>query len=249
MPVLDILAEDGGLRWDACGRLEAVLYYSRKPNLRAEYEARWRAEHKHLLPEGKRLFTRTTHAPAKAFSGHLALRGGLRKARERVERIGTALWLQAVLSREDPPSATENRVSFALQELYGVSRSTIKRDWSDYRGIVHFCAAIAYQRRVFRAPFLHYPDLGPHEYSMDAALFDFLRLAHQFFAFARDSGCFAPTRRFSPQRDLWTMPSGLETLAPARHETWPDCHRIRAILPDAAVIEALAHYDASLFRA
>jgi hypothetical protein len=256
MPVLDIVDRNGGLRWDAAGCLEAVIYFPRKPDLRGQYEARWRAEHKALLPLGRRFTTAATHDPARSFGGREldAMRKTLAKRRVRAERIGTALWFQAYLSKTDPPHATESRVGWVLSEIakgdsIRVSRSTIKRDWSEYRGVVHWCAAVAYQRRVFGAPLLYYPSIGPLGYSADAALWDFLRLGHEFFLFASESGCFTPTKSFDPQRDLWTLPPDPGRLAPRREITWPDYHRVRSdVPPNPDVLELLPHYDATLYR-
>ena len=118
-----------------------------------------------------------------------------------------------------------------------------------YRGVVHWCAAVAYQRKIFGAPLLCYPNLGPAEYSIYMAIWDFLRLGHEFYSFARDNGCFATTMSFRAERDLWTLPLGIEVVAPKRADTWPDCDRIRAsALPDPAVLASLHDYDATLYR-
>jgi hypothetical protein len=256
MRVIDILDRDGTLRWDAPGILVAAVYFPGEPDPRAGYEARWRAENKALLPSDKRLTQAKTHNLARAFGGKRleGHRAVLRKRRIQIERIGTALWLQAVLSQIDPANATESKVSYILGELgkregIKTSRSTFRRDWTTCRGVAHWCAAIAYQRRVFGAPFPCYPLIGPPDYSTYEALWDFLRLGHQFFAFAQDSGGFSATPSFHPARDLWTLPAGVDAIAPKRKIGWPDCHRIRTIIPDAAVLTALERYDSSEYRA
>jgi hypothetical protein len=256
MPVLDILDRNGGLRWDAPGVVESAIYYPCEPDMRLRYEALWRVECKYLLPAGKRISKRT-YELARAFGGKARAvnRAVLRKYRARLEHIGTALWLQLVLSQKDPSNATESKVSYILSNLekkegLRTSRSTLKRDWARYRGTAHFCAAVAYQRRVFGAPLLWHPTIGPSDYTIYAALWDFLRLNHQFFSFARDSGCFATTESFNPQRDLWTMPPNLGLIAPGRNAIWPNCHRIRSdVLPDPAILAALGRYSAILYRA
>jgi hypothetical protein len=247
MPVLDIIDRDNAMRWDAPGRLGAALYFPREPKLRLEYEACWRAENKHLLPLDKRLTRATAHSPARGFGRRKI---DFLKRWLRVERIGTALWIQAILSMTDPSSATESKVAYTLGELkqrdIKTSRSTLKRDWTTHRGVVQWCAAIAYQRKVFGKEL---PMIGPPDYSIYAALWDFLRLGNQFFAFARDSGCFATTPNFRPERDLWTLPSGIWAVAPKRDPAWPDCDSIRAdILPDPDVLAPLQDYSATLYR-
>jgi hypothetical protein len=237
--------------------LEAAIYFPDRIDLRFQYEARWRAEHKHLLPSGMRLNNKMTHGPARTFGARSAMvmKNELRKRREQIERIGTALWLQAVLSEIAPSDASENKVAFLLASLADggsthTSHPTLKRDLTRYRGVIHWCAAMSYQRRVFGSPLRRHPDLGPPEYTIYAAVFDFLALGDQFYGFARDSGTFAETGRFKPKRDLWALPEGMKPLAPRRDKTWPDCNRVRAdILPNAALLEELKRYDATLFRA
>jgi hypothetical protein len=90
--------------------------------------------------------------------------------------------------------------------------------------------------------------MGPADYSVYAALWDFIELGLQFFAFARDSGWFAATQSFLPERDLWTVPEGLSAIAPRRKIDWPDCHRVRPIVPDAAILTALERYDSTEYR-
>ncbi len=252
MPVLDVLNKDGALRWDALGTILGTIYFPREADLRQEYAARWRAEHKSLLPAGNRLWEKTTHGPAKAFGRRNAIAALERQRRQQIERVGTASWLQAFLSKIDPSNASETKSGYLLAEFgkragIEVSRSTVKRDWARYRGVIHWCAAISYQRRIFGAPLLCHPDIGPPDYSNLAALFDFLKLAHQFFAFARDSGCFAATPSFKPERDVWTLPAG-GLVAPVREPAWPDCDRIRAtVRPDPVVCELLKDYDATQY--
>jgi hypothetical protein len=256
MPVLDILERDGVLRWDTPGILEAAIYFPREQDRRAEYEARWRAEHKGLLPPGKRLTKATTHGPAKRFGGKRleANRAALRKLRVKIERVGTLLWLQAVLSQIDSPNATESKADYVMGELdkqggIKTSRSTLRRDRVTHRGVVHWCAALAYQRRVFGAPFPCHPLIGPPDYSPYEALWDFLRLGHQFFEFADDSGCFSATPSFHRDRDLWEPPAGIAGVAPKRRNTWPNCHRVRAdVIPGADVHAALETYDSTQYR-
>jgi hypothetical protein len=248
MPELDLIAKRE-LRWDAEGALVAAIYFPDDAELRAGYEARWRAEHKGRLPPRTQLRVTTTHEPAKRFSAHASIGGKLRKRRQRIERVGTLLLMQAAVSKTSPLDATESRVEHALTEVAGLSRSSSKRDLNDFRGVIHWCAAIAYQRKNFGSPLRSHPQLGPVSYTPTAALFDFLRLGHQFFAFARDSGCFAPTETFLPERDLWTLSDDLRGVAPQRDPTWPDCDRIRAILPVPAVYSALREYSATLYRA
>jgi hypothetical protein len=67
----------------------------------------------------QRLTRATTHDPAREFGGKRleASRAVLRKHRVQIERIGTAHWLLAILSRIDPPNATESRVDYILGEL------------------------------------------------------------------------------------------------------------------------------------
>ena len=247
MPVLDLTAK-GELRWDANGVLLATILFPDDPELRIGFEARWRAEHKAQIPASALLFRRTTHEPAKRFSAEPSIRRKVKKRRRQVERIGTLLWLQAAHSMTSQADATENRAGYAITEVAPLSRSTIKRDLAVFRGVIHWCAAISYQRRIFGAPLRCYPDLGPISYTRTAALFDFLRLGEQFLAFARDSGCFAGTRSFLPERDLWILPSALRNLAPDREPLWPDCDRIRSIHPGPAVSKALREYDATFYR-
>jgi len=90
--------------------------------------------------------------------------------------------------------------------------------------------------------------VGPPDYGAHEAFWDFLRLGEQFFAFARDSGCFSPTPSFDPDRDLWKLPPGIGAIAPKRRTDWPDCHRIRALAPDDAVVGAVKRYDSSGYR-
>jgi hypothetical protein len=245
MPVLDILDRDGAMRWDFPGYLGAILNFPGEPGLQLECEARWRAERKDFVPPGQRLMAATTHNPAKAFGRRKI---DFLKRWLRVERIGTALWIQAILSMTDPSNATESKVAYMLGELKKgnskTSRSTLKRDWTTHRGVVHWCAAIAYQRKVFGKEI---PMIGPPDYSIKSAFWDFLRLGEQFFAFARDSGCFATTPSFQPEHDLWTLPAGL--VAPKRGSAWPDCDSIRAsVLPKTAAIALLQGYRATLYR-
>ena len=248
MPVLDLTANTE-LRWDAHGVLLSTILFPDDPKLRAGFEARWRAENKARTPAGTRLFRKTTHDPAKRFSTEPSIRGKLRKRMQRVERVGTLLWVQAALSETSPADGTETKAGYALSDLGLLSRSSAKRDLTTFRRVLHWAAAMSYQRRVFRAPLLHYPDLGPVSYTPTAALFDFLRLGEQFLAFARESGCFATTASFLPERDLWTLPPALKRLAPDRDPSWPDCNLIRAIHPLPAVRNALEQYDATLYRA
>jgi len=253
MPVLDILDQNGNLRWDAPGVLVAAIYFPREATKRAGYEAHWRADNKPLLPAGKRLLKKSTHDPARIFGGRAAIPEELKQRRRQMERIGTFLWLQAILSVTDPASATESKVSYLLGQLDGekgirTSRPTLKRDRARYRGVVHWCAAIAYQRRAFRAPLLSHPELGPPGYSIYAALWDFLSLGDHFFHFAKESGCFQPTQIFKPERDLWTLPPAVTM--PRRDPSWPDCDRVwQSITPDPDILASLADYDATLYRA
>jgi hypothetical protein len=209
MPEIDIIDPDHALRWDALGIIEATVYFPRGPEQRAGYEARWRAAHRALLPPGKRLTQATTYDPAREFGKDLRRRyEDLRRRRLQIERVGTALWLKAVLSQIAPASATESRVSYGFGQLgMRMSRSTIKRNWRTYRGVSPWCAAMSYQRFVFGTVFPCYPLIGPPDYSIDAALWDFLRLGYEFYAFACDSGAFAATPNFNPERDLWTLPA------------------------------------------
>jgi hypothetical protein len=248
MPILDLTVKRR-LRWDALGVLHSTILFPDDPVLRVGFEARWRAENKAQIPAGVRLFRKTTHEPAKRFSAEPAIGGQVKKRMLRVERVGTLLWLQAVLGKISPTDATENRTGHAISEVGPLSRSSIKRDLAVFRGVLHWCAAIAHQREIFGGPLLYYPHLGPPSYTLNAALFHFFSLGEQFYEFARDSGCFAATVSFLPERDLWTLPRCLKQLGPRREPSWPNCHLIHAIHPGPAVGEALGEYDATHYRA
>jgi hypothetical protein len=173
MPKLDLIAK-GELRWDAPGVLLAAIYFPDYRELRAGFEACWRVEHKAQTPAGARL-SRMTYDRAKWFSAQPRIRGALNKRRHRVARVGTLLWLQAVLSETSPADATETRAGYAISEVGPLSRSSIKRDLATFRCVLFWCAAISYQQQIFGAPLLYYPDLGPVSYTATAALFDFLK--------------------------------------------------------------------------
>jgi hypothetical protein len=133
------------------------------------------------------------------------------------------LWDLQTAVAAHPEVASKNKIEFTIDRIsidegkMG-SRATLQAAWRQFRRVIHWCAALAYQQRVFGSTFPQIPQVG---YVGDVVIVDFLTLGQTFLAFAKEYVVFPSGQRSS----FWTTQEFPPVMQ--RHAGWPDAHVLR----------------------
>ncbi len=223
MPVLDILDQDHRLRWDASCRLLATIMVPDDEELRRLYTAQLRLEKANGLPGGEPLLTRRDHVLAGKFRTRKRMRQMMQTRRIHSSLAGAMLWDLHTAVAAHSELASKSKVEFAIDRISIAqgklgSLATLRDAWRQFRPVIHWCGAVAYQKHVFGSPFPQNP-----KYRGDVVICDFLALGSIFLTFAKEYvDCPA-----GQGPSFWTTPD-IHTAAPhQRGLDWPDAHRLR----------------------
>ncbi len=223
MPVLDILERDGRLHWDASCLLLSTIMAPDDAELRRQYAAQLRLEKIKLLPNAADFLTKRDYVLARKFEDRNRIKQMMQTRRINSILAGAMLWDLQTAVTAHPQVASKSRIEFTIDRISIAhkkigSLATIRSAWRQFRPVIHWCAALAYQCRVFGLPFPQRPEV---EYIGDLVLADFLALGRIFLGFAREYVDFPVGHRSS----FWTTPE--IPLATPRHPGWPDAHIAR----------------------
>jgi hypothetical protein len=130
------------------------------------------------------------------------------------------LWDLYTAIADHPDIASKNKIEFTIDRISIVherlgSLATLRSAWRQFRPVIHWCAALVYQSRVFGRPFPQNQEIG---YAGDVVISDFLALGNIFLAFAKEyvefPGGGRPAFWRSPHIDPVT----------SRRPGWPEAH-------------------------
>ena len=132
------------------------------------------------------------------------------------------LWDLYTAVAAHPELASKNKIEFTIDRISIAekkigSKATLRNAWRRFRPVLHWCAALAYQSRVFQSVFPQCLEIG---YLGDVVIFDFLALGETFLAFAKEH-----VELRARRSAFWTAPSVPTILT--RHADWPDAHVLR----------------------
>jgi hypothetical protein len=225
VPVLDLLNHDGRLRWDASSLLVSTIMVPGDGDreLRRQYAAHLRVENADGLPNGGTRLTRRDYVLAGKFRARNRVYQMMQTRRIHAVLAGAMLWDLHTAVATHADVASKSKIEFTIDRISIVqdkigSLATVRSAWRRFRQVIHWCAALAYQARVFRSPFPQLPEVG---YVGEVVIADFLALGEIFLAFAREHVEFPPSQRPS----FWTTPK-LASAMP-RQPGWPDAHVLR----------------------
>jgi hypothetical protein len=225
VPVLKILDRDGRIRWDASVLLVSTIMVpgDGEEELRRQYGAQLRLEKANALPGGEALLTTRDHVLAGKFRARNRISQMMQTRRIHSVLAGAMLWDLHTAVTAHPDVASKSKVEFTIDRISIAehkigSLATVRSAWREFRRVIHWCAALAYQSRVFRSPFPQLSDVG---YVGDVVIADFLALGRTFLAFAKEYVEVPPGQRSS----FWTTPEF--ALATPRQPGWPDAHVLR----------------------
>jgi hypothetical protein len=224
VPLLDILnGESGRLRWDASCLLLSTILVPDDTQLRDQYAAELRIQKAGGHAAYEPLLTKRDHVLAAKL-----------KRRPRIDRImqtrrlhsalaGAVLWNLHTWVATQPGIASKNKIEFTIDRISSAqkktgSRATLRSARRQFRPVIHWCAALAYQSRVFGSVFPQLPEIG---YVGDVVISDFLVLGRAFLEFANENVDFPAGQRAA----FWTT-SNIAAVIPRRPD-WPDAHLIR----------------------
>jgi len=224
MPVLNILNGDGGFQWDASCSLLSLIMVPDDPKLRREYKAKLRIERAGGLPVGDSRLTKEDRVLAAKFARQNRIDQLMQTRRTHSILAGAMLWNLQTAAGRHPEVASKNKIEFTIDRISIAEEklgtlATLRSAWRRFRPVIHWCAALAYQARVFGSPFPQRSDVG---YIGDVVIADFLALGHNFLTFAKERVEFPEHERGS----FWTAP--IAVLSAARNPAWPDAHVLRA---------------------
>ena len=191
--------------------------------LRRQYAAQLRVENANGLPDGGTRLMRRDHVLAGKFRARKRVRQMMQTRRIHSDLAGAMLWDLHTAVAAHPEVASKNKIEFTIDRISIAdhkigSLATVRGAWRQFRRVIHWCAALAYQSRVFKSPFPQLPEVG---YVGDVVIADFLALGQIFLAFAKEYVDFPTGQRSS----FWTAPEF--TLAAPRQPGWPDAHVLR----------------------
>ena len=222
MSQLDILDQKAGrLRWDASSLILSTINVPDDPSLRSQYAAALRLQTAHGRADGEQRLTRRDKLLAGKFERRARIEQIMRTRRIHSILAGAMLWDLYTAAVAHPELASKNKIEFTIDRISIAekklgSKATLRKAWRQFRPVLHWCAAMAYQSRVFQSVFPQYPEIG---YLGDVVIFDFLALGETFLAFATEH-----VELRARRSAFWTAPS-----APAipRHPDWPDAHVLK----------------------
>jgi hypothetical protein len=223
MPQLAVLDRSNGrLRWDASSLLLSTMMLPDHAPLRKEYAAALRLQTAQGLPEGRELLTKQDHVLAGKFERRPRISQIMQTRRIHSVLAGALLWDLHTAATTHPDIATKNKMEFAIDRISIAqskigTRATIRSAWHQFQSVVHWCAALAYQWRVFGAPFPQNPE---SQYVGDVVISDFLALGNVFLSVARNYIHFSTGRR----PVFWTAPN-IPTIEP-RRPGWPEAYAL-----------------------
>jgi hypothetical protein len=223
MPQLAVLnRSDGRLRWDASSLLLSTIVVPDNAPLRKQYAAALRLQTAQGFPERRELLTKQDYVLAGKFERRARISQIMQTRNIHSVLAGAMLWDLHTAAITHPDIASKNKIEFAIDRISIAqskigSRATIRSAWQQFRPVVHWCAALAYQWRVFSAPFPQNPE---SEYVDDVVISDFLALGNIFLGIARDYIHFSTGRR----PVFWTAPN-IPTIEP-RRPGWPEAYAL-----------------------
>jgi hypothetical protein len=239
VPRLEILNKDNGhLRWDASSLILSTMMVPDDAALRSEYAATLRLETATGRPDIQQDVSKRDRVLARKFERRARIEQIMHTRRIHSALAGAMLWDLHTAASSRPDLASKNKVTFAIDRISIAegrigSKATLQSAWRRFRPVLHWCAALAYQSRVFDAVFPQDPE---HGYVGDVIISDFLSLGEAFLAFARECVEFP-----SGRPAFWTTPT-IPTIGP-RDPAWPDAHVLRQgyeLSPD--LIDAASNY-------
>jgi hypothetical protein len=241
MPTLNIIAEGGQLRRDASCLLVSTIMMPDDALLRQEYAATLRLERARTLPDGGEmlLLTKRDQVLAGKFARRQRILQMMQTRRIHSALAGVMLWDLHTAVTAHPAVASKSKIVFSIDRIsksqYKLgTRTTLRAAWRQFRPVIHWCAALAYQLRVFGRPFPQDAETG---YLGDVVVYDFLSLGEVFLDFAREYIDFPVGERPS----FWTVP-GI-ALPISRNPSWPDAHMLRpGISLEAKFLETASRY-------
>jgi hypothetical protein len=222
VPSLDILATDGRLRWDASCLLLATIMVPDNDHrqLRQEYAAQLRVEKANGLPGGEVHLIKRDYVLAAKYRARKRIVQTMQTCRIHSILAGAMLWDLQTAAAAYPAIASKSKIEFTIdrisiaQEKLG-SLATLREAWRQFRPVIHWCAALAYQWRVFGRPFPQNADIG---YVGDVVISDFFALGNIFLAFAKEYVDFPSGNRPTFWRSL-----EIDAVT-SRRPNWPDAH-------------------------
>jgi hypothetical protein len=224
VPLLDILdGESGRMRWDASCLLLSTIMVPDDTQLRKQYAAELRIQKAGGHPAHEPLLTKSDHVLAAKFKRHPRIDRIIQTRRLHSALAGAVLWNLHTAAATQPGIASKNKIEFTIDRISSAqnkigSRATLRSAWRQFRPVIHWCAAVAYQSRVFGSVFPHLPEIG---YVGDVVILDFLVLGRAFLEFASENVDFPGGQRPA----FWTT-SNIAAVIPRRPD-WPDAHLIR----------------------
>jgi hypothetical protein len=160
VPILDILNLDGRLRWDASSLLVSTIMVPEdgERELRRQYAAQLRVENANGLPDGGARLTRQDHVLAGKFRARKRVRQMMQTRRIHSVLAGAMLWDLHTAVAAYPEVASKSKVAFTIERISIAqgklgSLGTMRYAWRQFRPVIHWCAVLAYQWRVFSSPF------------------------------------------------------------------------------------------------
>jgi hypothetical protein len=214
VPILDILEPDGRLRWDASCLLVSTIMAPNDSELRRQSGAQLRLEKAKLVPNAADFLTKHDHVLARRFGARKRIEQIMQTRRIHSTLAGAILWNLHTAVAAHPEVASKSKIEFTMDRISIAenkmgSLATLRSAWRQFRRVIHWCAALAYQSRVFSSPFPQLPAVG---YVGEVIVADFLALGQIFLAFAQEYVEFPPGKRGA----FWMTPVCLCDAAPAR---------------------------------
>jgi hypothetical protein len=222
MPELDILDRERCLRWDASCLLLATIMVPDNDHrqLRQDYAAQLRVEKATGLPGGEAYLTKRDYVFSAKYRARKRITQTMQTRRIHSILAGAMLWDLQTAAAAYPTMASKNKIEFTIDRISIAqnklgSLATLRDAWRQFRPLIHWCAALAYQWRVFGRPFPQMPEIG---YLGDVVISDFLALGNIFLAFAKEYVDFPPGNRPT----FWRSPE-IDAVT-SRRPNWPDAH-------------------------
>jgi hypothetical protein len=239
VPTLEIQSKEGGLRWDASCLLLSTIMVPDDTSFRQEYAAALRLDKARPLPDYQQMLTKRDHVLARKFVRRQRINQMMQTRRIKANIAGAMLWDLHTAAAAHPAIASKSKIEFTIDRISIAQKkmgslTTQRAAWRQFRPVIHWCAALAYQERVFGRPF---PQDAKTGYVGDVVIFDFLELGESFLNFARERVDFPAGKRES----FWSAPGLVPMIA--RQPSWPDAHMLRpGIELGSEFLETVSHY-------
>jgi hypothetical protein len=220
VPQLDILDRKAGrLRWDAASLILSTIIVPDDTSLRSQYAAALRLQTANGRPDGEQRLTRPDKLLAGKFERRPRIEQIMQTRRLHSSLAGAMLWDLYTAAEAHPELVSKNKIEFTIDRISIAkkklgSKATLRKAWRQFRPVLHWCAAMAYQSRVFQSVFPQYPEIG---YVGDVVISDFLALGEMFMAFAKEHV------EFQGRRPAFWVASSAPTIS-TRRPDWPDAH-------------------------